>query len=177
MNHTRRGHTLVETMAVIAVYGVTFSLLTVSVHSIFRTTARFRDEASRSSMSVRLDLQFRADAHAATLWELNAAGSAGEPALLTLFGVDDVRIEYRMEEGQVHRLLSRPGAPVQRETYWLGDSVLTRFDVVTNSNEVPSVGLLIEQRPNTGTTYRSPTRTQAIRSVLGSSKPVPAVRR
>lgn len=175
MNRNRRGHTLVETLAVIAVYGVTFSLLTVAVHSIFRTTARFRDEESRSSMLVRLDLQFRADAHAATRWELNTAESAGEPTPLTFFSADDVRIEYRMEEGQVHRLLSRPGAPVQRETYWLGDNVSTRFDVVTNSNEVPSARLLIEQRPNAETSYRSPTRTQAIRAVLGRSKPVPAV--
>jgi type II secretory pathway component PulJ len=176
MNRTRRGHTLVEILAVIAVYGVTFSLLTVALHSIFRTTARFRDEESRSSMLVRLDLQFRADAHAATRWELASTKSTGEPAPLTLFGVDDVRIEYRMEKGQVHRLLSRPGAPVQRETYWLGNNVSTRFDVVTNSNEVPSAGLLIEQRPNAETSYHSPTRTQAIRAVLGSSQPVPAVR-
>jgi hypothetical protein len=66
--------------------------------------------------------------------------------------------------------------PVQRETYWLGDNVSTRFDVVTNSNEVPSAGLLIERRPNTETSYRSPTRTQAIRAVLGSSQPVSTVR-
>ncbi len=175
MNRTRRGHTLVEIVAVLAVYGVTFSLLTVSVHSIFCTTARFRDEASRSSMLVRLDLQFRADAHAATRWELASTESAGEPAPLTFFSVDDVRIEYRMEEGQVHRLLSRPGAPVQRETYWLGNNVSIRFDVVTKSNAVPSAEVLIEQRPNAETSYRSPTRTQAIRVVLGRSKPVPAV--
>lgn len=175
MSRTRRGHTLLETLIFIAVFGVTISLLTVSVHSILRTTARFRDEESRSSMLMRLDLQFRADAHAATRWEINAAESTDEPAPLTLFSADDVRIEYRMKEGQVHRLLSRPGAPVERETYWLGDNVATRFDMVTNSNEVPSAGLLIEQRPNAETSYRSPTRTQAIRAVLGSSKPAPAV--
>lgn len=167
MRHLARGHTLVETLAVISIFGVTLALLAGSLHAILRITSRFRDEEARAAMILQLDLQFRTDVHDTSRVMTPEPNSTGDTLRFVLNRDATDQIEYQIKEGSIHRLLTRSGVLVQREAYSLDKHTHSTFEVVNEQSGTAAVTLRIERAPDEGASHNRSSQVNVIRATLG----------
>lgn len=163
--HTR-GFTLIEMLLAIAVSGVTLALVATSVQAVLRVASNVRVEETRSTILLRLDLQFRGDAHQATGIESAATNVSGGIDQLTMLCDDEVRIEYQIQDGTLHRRVSQHGSQIQRDSFRLGRHTQLQFEIGDATNGARTVGLLVLRMPTAASADRVPECVNPIRVAL-----------
>ena len=105
MRSIRRGFTLVEMLAVMAVFSVTMSVIILTLHALQKAGDRAHANMSAGVELDRFATQLRTDAHAARTFTLSPTEPANSAAsVLTLTLPDQQIVEYQLTADQIQRL-------------------------------------------------------------------------
>ena len=118
MRSIRRGYTLVEMLAVMAIFSVTMSVIILTLHALQKAGDRAHANVTAGVELDRFVTQLRADAHAARTFALSPTEPAQSAAsVLTLTLPDQQIVAYELTSDRIQRLV-RSGDVVQHhESY------------------------------------------------------------
>ncbi len=139
----RRGFTLIESVVSIALLAVILTVVTLTLHTMYRADRRMRDELNLQSEFDRLATQLRIDTHPALAVTIAGPedGSTAETLQLTLPGSQTV--QYTLVADRVERTLRREEKTEHRESYRLPPSSGARWQVETE-RPMSMVSLVLE---------------------------------
>lgn len=118
MTLNRRGTTLIELLVVISVCSVVMSASGVLLHSMYRADKEGRLAIENGSVVARLSLQFRRDAHAASVAELLKEAN-GDAAVLVFRGPFQPAVEYRLQGRAIVRTAKQADKVVHMDSFAL----------------------------------------------------------
>lgn len=168
MKRRRAGFTLVELLAVIAVFSVAMGLLVLSIVSLQKAANRVQSGITANAEWDRFVQQFRTDAHSARAYALSQSIPEVEhPDTLTLTLADATTIEYRLTPDLIQRRV-RAGEVVQhRESYGIAPVTNPGWQV-SRSEPKPLVGVSARLRAlQSG--RAADTQSQRVESAIGLS--------
>ncbi len=143
----RRGLTLFEAGATIAVastiFGIAVELLSLTMHA----TGEARDRAMAAQSMARLADQFRDNVHAAS--EILAPDPAGKSSHWSIRTADGRRLEYEFAPGAVKWRKYNGATVVAREAFMLPDDFIPRLEL--EPGDKPTMASLIVERNGDGT--------------------------
>ncbi len=122
----RRGYTLVELVVVLSLLSMLTGIAAVVLTSVISHIGRQREDHQAAIVVRRLAVDFRRDAHAATLAQIEdlPATPAGK---LAITSADGVTITYSAVPGGVERMATLDQQTTQRELYRLPRARDLRF--------------------------------------------------
>ena len=142
----RRGYSLIETLAAMALVSVAFTTTGVALHGMFRTAQRMQDGLELQRTWERFAVRFRADVHEA----LSAQEGPGErqahskPLSLVLPGNATAR--YTLQPGRIDRVFRRGGEVRHRDTYRLAKGVVPRWHL-QGERRIAIASLILDPQP------------------------------
>lgn len=169
----RRGYTLIESLATIAMMGTVMTTVAVSMSVMHRASQRIREEAAIETDLQRLAAQLRADAHNALSAKTEGGreeDAAAESMLLALNDKESVR--YSVKAERLHREHLQGEKVLHRESYRLPDGCIARWEL-EESHSVPLISLKIQPKPGDFTKHMNGQPVQVFAAV-GLLKPTPA---
>ena len=173
MKRRRAGFTLVELLAVLAVFSVAMSLIVLSIVALQKAGNRVQSGITANAEWDRFVHQFRTDAHTARAYALSQSTPEVEHTdTLTLTLADATTIEYRLTPDLIQRRV-RSGEVVQhRESYGIAPVTNPGWQL-SRAEPKPLVGvsarLLALQSGNA-----AETRPQRVESAIGLSPVSPS---
>ncbi len=118
MRSIRRGFTLVEMLAVMAVFSVTMSTIVLTLHALQKAGDRAHANVSAGVELDRFATQLRADAHAARTFALSPTEPPRVAAsVLTLTLPDQQIVEYQLSSDQIQRRVRSGDVDQHHESY------------------------------------------------------------
>jgi prepilin-type N-terminal cleavage/methylation domain-containing protein len=135
MRSIRRGFTLVEMLAVMAVFSVTMSVIILTLHALQKAGDRAHANVSAGVELDRFATQLRADAHAARTCTLSPTEPAQSAAsVLTLTLPDQQIVEYQLTSDQIQRLVRSGDVDQHHESYHVRPVLEKGWTVNANSS-------------------------------------------
>jgi hypothetical protein len=113
---TRRAISLAELLVVMSTCSIILTMSASLIHRAMRAQSESRSFYHAERSALRLSRQIRHDVHLAKAVSIGS-GDTGSDNLLRLEWADGRTVEYSYAEGEVLRLLSRPGGAVSREQF------------------------------------------------------------
>ncbi|NLS97032.1 MAG: type II secretion system protein [Planctomycetaceae bacterium] len=169
----RRGYSLIECLATIAMIGTVMTTVAVSMSGMQRASQRIREEVAIEADLQRLAAQLRADGHNALSAKM-AGGKTEDAAagsiLLTLSDKESVRYSVKADHLQREHLQGEK--LLHRESYRLPEDCTARWELEENDS-VPLVSLTVEPTPGDAKDRWNNWNTEIIAAV-GLLKPTPA---
>ncbi len=143
----RKGFTLVECLAAIAMIGAAMTTVAVAMSGMHRACQRVREEIASEMELQRLAVQLRADAHEA----LSAKQEEGEeenaaPGSVLLALGNEESVQYTVQAGHIQRVQRRGDELLHRETYRLPEEYSAHWELKKNGS-APMVSLKLEPHP------------------------------
>lgn len=168
MTRRRSGFTLVELLAVLAVFSVAMGLIVLSIVALQKAGNRVQSGITANAEWDRFVHQFRTDAHTARAYALSQSTPEIEhPDTLSLTLADGTTIEYRLAHDLIQRRV-RAGEVVQhRESYGIAPVTNPGWQI-SRSEPVPLVGVsarLLALQSG----HAAETRPQRVESAIGLS--------
>lgn len=117
MKSARRGFTLVELLAAMAVFSVTLGTAALTLHALLQSGARARDRMDAGVQLTRFAGQLRADAHGAVAATAEAGQGADSAVVLRLTLPGEQRVEYRLGTDGIERVGWSGTGVAEREFY------------------------------------------------------------
>ena len=146
----RKGFTLIEVLAVLTVFSVTFGTVMFTLHAMFRANVALRDRIEYGVQIERLASQLRLDAHEATAATTTGAENADRKGTVLELSFGDRRlIRYVLRPETVERLISVEDVVQHRESYRLRPVLEKGWDIDIN-RATPLVSVPIKQQPGVG---------------------------
>ncbi len=144
----RRGYTLIESLATIAMMGTVMTTVAVSMSGMHRASQRIREEAAIETDLQRLAAQLRADAHGALSAKMEGGKEEDTTAgsVLLALNDDEESVRYSVTAQGLHREHLRGEEVLQRESYRLPDGCTARWEL-KESDSVALVSLTIVPTP------------------------------
>ena len=144
---SRRGFSLVECLATIALTGTAMTTVAVSMSGMHRACQRVREETTAETELQRLAVQLRADAHEAlSAQQENVPGRTTSPGTLRLILSGEEAVQYTVGSDAVHREHRRNEEVLHRETYRLPSANSAQWKLET-SNSLPVLSLRLAPEP------------------------------
>ena len=141
---TRRGHTLVEVLVAITLFGVTLSTIGLTLHTMARSERQVAVALDADRELERLTVQLRQDAHQATSASTADVGEQTPPqSVLSFVLPDEETVQYTLQSGRIERVLRHQQTVRHRETYRLPAAAVGRWQVQTE-RPVPMVSLVLD---------------------------------
>ncbi len=167
----RRGFTLIKLLAVIAIITVVFGLAGVVFHRLFMSEQTAVQAALIERTISQLSVQFRRDAHAASV-ATRRTSEDGATTFLDLQRSTNERIvvAYSARDGRATREEIMDGKTSNRETYRLPDCQI-QLTAPDEGADPPTVTLVIQRSGSTVTPQphaKRPRRALSIEATLGS---------
>lgn len=170
----RRGYTLIESLATIAMMGTVMTTVAVSMSGMHRASQRIREEAAIETDLQRLAAQLRADAHGALSAKMEGGKEEDTTAGSVLLALNDDKesVRYSVTAQGLHREHLRGEEVLHRESYRLPDGCIARWEL-EESHSVPLISLKIQPKPGDFTKHMNGQPVQVFAAV-GLLKPTPA---
>jgi prepilin-type N-terminal cleavage/methylation domain-containing protein len=165
MRSLRRGHSLIELLAVLAVFSVTLSTIVLTLHALQKTGDHVRANMDIGIQEGRFAHQFRTDAHATRAFVASPADSAdASSTVLQLTLPDQQIVEYRLQANRIERLVRSGDAVQQRESYRVRPVLQQGWAIVTSGSQPLVTVYLQRQLEGIPDTYHSlpPWRVDAV---------------
>lgn len=131
MKSTQRGFTLVELLAVLAVFSATLGMAVVTLQALLHSGAHARDSMDASMQLTRFAMQLRTDTHRAEAVTAEPDERAGSPMVLRLQLPHEQVVEYRIQPDGIGRVARSGGRADQIEFYRLSPRVDRGWQVVS----------------------------------------------
>jgi hypothetical protein len=138
----RQGASLVELLVVMSAATVILTITAALLHRIMLAHSKARTFIDAERTSLRLANTFRSDVHRATSASA-ADGVAESAAMLKLELPEDLRLEYRREEGTIFRILLDGDRIVSREAFIFSPEIET----TVKKEGIRLITLSISSRP------------------------------
>ncbi len=182
MRSRRGGYSLIELLAVLAVFSVTFATIVLTLHGLQRGADRAHTGLGNGTQQIRFARQLRADAHLAQAFVTSPAADTGHPdAVLQLTLRDEQHheqiVEYSLRANCIERLVRRADAVQQRESYQVCPAAPHSWSIVASGSR-PLVTICLQQplasAPRAASHDVPPLRVDAVLGLLPSStiKPI-----
>ncbi|MHB8969848.1 MAG: prepilin-type N-terminal cleavage/methylation domain-containing protein [Pirellulaceae bacterium] len=150
MRSIRKGFTLVEMLAVMAVFSVTLSTIVLTLHALQKTGDRAHANISAGVELDRFATQFRSDAHAARTFTVSPTEPPNSEAhVLALTLPNEQIIEYQLSADQILRRVRAGDVDQHRESYRVRP-VLERGWTVTANASAPLVTINLQPAQDRG---------------------------
>lgn len=144
----RDGYTLIETLVVIAILGVTLTIVALSMHALHRAEKRLRGELQDQLVIERLGAQLRTDAHQAIAVTTKNVAEDPQARVLTISLSKDDSIEYSLGTSGIERTVKRGSEVEHREHFHVAAAPGNSW-IVDAARQHPLVALhLIHHRTN-----------------------------
>jgi prepilin-type N-terminal cleavage/methylation domain-containing protein len=117
----RRGHSLIELLAVMTVASVVFTVIGVTLYAMNRMHAQLQRETHTAAALHDFAQQLRDDAHAAAEWKIvgEQAGGQEPPVTLTFPGGRTVMYDASPDSTRLRRREVQDGRTLRRDTFAL----------------------------------------------------------
>ena len=138
----RRGSSLLEVLAYVAIVGSMISTFAMVMHQLLRADVQGREAFDSSVQMDRLARDLLADVHAAKQALQLEAASPGDPEL-ALDMRDDSRIYYAWQTPWLVRTRQRGDRIVEQDAYRLGSAIERQWNL---EMEPPRVDLVLRRR-------------------------------
>jgi len=172
MRSIRRGFTLVEMLAVMAVFSVTLSTIVLTLHALQKAGDRAHSNVSAGVELDRFTAQFRTDAHAArtfTVSPTEPANSAAHVLALTL--PNEQIVEYQLSADQILRRVRSGDVDQHRESYRV-QPLLEQGWTVTANTSSPLVTINLQPAKDRGNHPRG-LAPLSVHAAVGLTSPAP----
>ncbi|MCU0958749.1 MAG: prepilin-type N-terminal cleavage/methylation domain-containing protein [Pirellulaceae bacterium] len=130
MKSPQRGFTLVELLAVLAVFSVVLGTAVMTLQALLQSGAHARDSMDASIQLTRFTTQLRADTHSALAVTAAADEHAGSPVVLRVQLPQEQLVEYRIQPDGIGRVARSGGSEDRSEFYRLSPQVERGWQVV-----------------------------------------------
>jgi len=180
---SRRGYSLIELLAAVAGFSVTFATIVQTLHGLQRGADRAHTGLGNGTQQIRFARQLRADAHLAQVFVTSPAPDTGHPdAVLRLTLLDEQRdeqiVEYSLRANCIERLVRRADAVRQRESYQVCPAAPHSWSIVASGSR-PLVTICLQQplasAPRAASHDVPPLRVDAVLGLLPSSSTIKPV--
>jgi prepilin-type N-terminal cleavage/methylation domain-containing protein len=143
MKSPQRGFTLVELLAVLAVFSVTLGTAVMTLHALLLSGARARDSMDASIQLTRFAAQLRTDTHTAVaITAVPTENAGGNPVVLHVQLPKEQLVEYRLHADGIQRVVRSGTSDVRLEFYRLRPLVERGWQIApVGSSTVASVCL------------------------------------
>ena len=145
----RDGYTLIETLVVIAIVGVTLTIVALTMHTLYRAEHRLRDDLQGQQMLERLGDQLRTDAHQAVAVATKNGPEDPPARILTLTVSKDRSIEYSLGTSGIARTVKHGNDVEHREQYPFA-AASGNFWIVDAARQRPFIALHLINRLSNG---------------------------
>jgi type II secretory pathway pseudopilin PulG len=171
---SRRGHSLIELMAVTTVASVVFSVIGVSLYALTGMHNRVQEEAHLAAALNGFAQRLRDDAHAATEWTLGGEQRQGnEPTpvsvTLALAGGRTVVYDSSPDATRLRRRVVQDGRTIQRDTYSLPRGSQVSWQI-PDEGESPLLAVIVARAPSSAAPGQKVRRETRIEAALGLSR-------
>lgn len=119
---SRRGFTLIETLAVITLTSTILGGIAVLLHGVWRTERSVSDHRTQMTVLFRVAELFRADANAGELTAPAPEPGGAAVDQIALAYPEDRTLEYRAADAQIERIVRIRGAITHRDTFKLASN-------------------------------------------------------
>lgn len=144
---TRRGHTLLECLVAMSLFGVTLSTVGLTLHTMARSERLLGTALDADRELNRLTVQLRQDAHQATSASTTDVGEQTPThSVLSLALPDEETVQYTLQPERIERVLRHEQTVRHRETYRLPAAAVGRWQVQAE-RPVPLVSLVLDLAP------------------------------
>jgi type II secretory pathway pseudopilin PulG len=171
----RRGHSLIELLAVTTIASVVFSVIGVSLYALTGMHNRVQEESQRAAALSNFAQRLRDDAHAAVEWTISGeqAAAGDEPAAVSVtLTMDDGQIvvyDISPDSTRLRRRVVQDDRTTQRDTFPLPRGSLVRWQA-PEEGESPLLAVIVARPPSSAAQGQQVLRETRIEAALGLSR-------